>query len=154
MSCQRIPGISPGASAGGGHQWLSGERQAPKLAELAVCRLCLEGWGKSCWILLLLPFSGGLSPQPCEMLLAVTWRLSGDRRWLDKPAFLQLRCRGEIINLRGRQHQGLGCRGWGEAKAEGYMHVFWEGKGRSLQNRWSRDLQSLRVEAVYGRGSF
>jgi len=75
----------PEASAGGGCQWLLGEGQARKLAELAVCRLHLEGWGKSRWILLFLPFSGGISPQPCEMLLAVTWRLSGDRRWLDKP---------------------------------------------------------------------
>lgn len=43
MGCQRILGISPRVSAGEGHRWLSGEGQAPKLAELAACRLCLEG---------------------------------------------------------------------------------------------------------------
>lgn len=101
-SCQRILRISPGASAGGGHPWLSGEGQVLKLAELAVCRFYVEEQGRSGWILLRLPFSGGLAPQPCEMLLAVTWRLSGDRRWLDKPAFLQLMYRGEIINLGGK----------------------------------------------------
>lgn len=92
MNCQRVLGISPGASAGGGHQWFSGEGQAPKLAELAVCWLCLEGWGKSHWILLLLPFSGGSPRSHVKCYLEALWGQE-----VDKPAFLQLRCRGEII---------------------------------------------------------
>lgn len=50
---------------------------ALKLAELAACRLCLEEWGKSGWTLLLLPFSGVLSLQPCEMLLELLGAFQG-----------------------------------------------------------------------------
>lgn len=80
VSYQRSLGVSLRVSAGGGHQWPSAEGQTLKLVELVLCRLCLERWGKSGCILLL-SFPGGFSPQPCEMLLAVTGRLSGDRRW-------------------------------------------------------------------------
>lgn len=107
VCCQRSLVISLGVSAGEGHQWLSAEGQTLKLAELALCRLCLEWWGKSVWILLLLSFPGGFSPQSCEMVLAVMVALW--RQEVDKPSqLLYSLVQRENTTFRGEIAPGFG----------------------------------------------